>query len=101
METISLQARFTNTSWQWDEIRHRRMPRMKTRIKAGDLRDVRQPLEDGINGCKVIWLVQRSKWDKFVQIRKYLSRHHHRLAVSYPAVNNAVANTQHPCAVPF
>jgi hypothetical protein len=37
--------------------------------------------------------VQRGEWDKFVQIRKYLPRHHDRLSVSDAAVNNAVPNT--------
>jgi hypothetical protein len=54
---------------------------MKACIKASDLRHIRQTLEDGIDSCEVVWLVQRGEWDKFVQIRKYLPRHHHWLPV--------------------
>jgi hypothetical protein len=74
---------------------------MKARIKAADLRHIRETLEGGIDGCEVIWLVQRGQRDKFVQIRKYLPSHYYWLAVSYPAVNNAVPNAQHTCALPL
>jgi hypothetical protein len=101
VKSISPQVRVTNASWQWDEFRHRRMPRVKARIKAGDLRHIRQALEDGIYGGEVIWLVQRGERDKFVQIRKYRPRHHHRLSVSDAAVNNPMSNAQYPRALPL
>ncbi len=77
------------------------MVRMKARIEAANLRHIWQALEDGIDGCEVVWLVQRSQWDEFVQIRKYLARHQHRFAVPHPAMNNAVSNTKHTCATPL
>jgi hypothetical protein len=77
------------------------MAGVKTCVKASNLRHIRQMVEDGMYGGEVIRLVQRREWDKFVQIRKYLPRHHYRLSVSDAAVNNPVPNTQYPRALPL
>ena len=41
MEAISLHARFTDLAWQRYQLRDRRVPAMKARVEAGNLRHVR------------------------------------------------------------
>jgi hypothetical protein len=71
---------------------------MKAGIKAGDLRRIRQTLEAASWPRLYGWC--NGLWDEFVQV-SILPLHHHLLALSYPAVNNAMPNTQHPRAVPL
>jgi hypothetical protein len=77
------------------------MAGMKARIEATNLRHIWDTLEDGIDGCEVVWLMQRSQRDEFVQIGKYLPGQEHRFAVPNPAMNNAVSNAKHTCAAPL
>ena len=101
VEAVSLQARFANLRWKRDEFCDLRMAGMKTRIKTGDLRHARQAFEDGIDGYEVVWLVQRGQRDELVKIGKCLPCQKHRLAVSSPAVNYTMSNTQHARAWPL
>src|SRR4030095_9120150 len=93
VEAVSLQARFANLRWKWDEFCDLRMSGMKTRIKTGDLRHTRQAFEDGIDGYEVVWLVQRGQRDELVKIGKRLPRQQHRLAISCPPLNYTMGNT--------
>jgi hypothetical protein len=99
VEAISLQTRFANIRWQWNELCGLRVPRMKTCIETGDLRHIRQAFEDGVDGCEVVWLMQWCQRDEFVKIGKDLPRQQHWLAVTCPAVNYTMSNTQQTRAV--
>src|SRR5262249_24661437 len=82
MEPISPQAGLADISGQWNQLSCHGATKVKTCIEACDLWDVRQPLEDCFNRCQVVGLMQRGKWNKFIQVRQDLPGYHHWLAIS-------------------
>src|ERR1700758_1451387 len=77
------------------------MTGMKASIKAGDLRYIRLAIEEGLDGCQIMRLVQRSQWNQLLKLCQNLSCQHYRFAVTHPAVHHPVTKTQYLCTCPF
>ena len=46
---------------------------MKAGIEACYLRNIGQSFEDCLDGCQIVWLVQRGKWDELIEFGKNLA----------------------------
>ncbi len=72
-------------------IGKRTMAAMERGIKTGDLRQARLELPQDANRRQVVRLVQRGQWDIALELRQHFAIDQHRLLVSRPPVNDAMA----------
>jgi hypothetical protein len=83
---------------QREHLRDRRIRPVRGGVEAGDLRHVRQALEQRANRRQVVRLVQRCKRHELVQLRDDGSVQSHGRRKVGPAVHHAMADRGHTIA---
>jgi hypothetical protein len=73
-------------------IRKRAVAAVKRRVEAGDLRQIRTPVEKQADRRQIVGLMERRKRDVALQTRQNLRVDRGRLAIFRAAVNDAMAH---------
>jgi hypothetical protein len=101
VEAVPKDIRFTDIAWKRDHFRDRRVTAMKAGVKAGNLRNVRQTIEDCFNRRQIMRLMQWSERNQLIQVLEDLTVHNGRPNKTRSTMHDTMADSEHPrTAVP-
>src|SRR5690242_16624509 len=95
VKSVALNARVADVLGQRNELRNRWLTAMKAGVEARDLRDVGKVLGDGVDGGKVMRLVQRREGNQSAQVLQYFRRDERRSRIARATVDDPMADAQH------
>src|SRR3954454_15572415 len=96
METISLKSRLTEITRKRDNVRNLWVFEMEAGVETSHLWNTGHSVENGFDGCDVVWLMERRQRYQRVKVCHDFCRYNRGLGIVRSPMNDAMANCEHP-----
>src|SRR4051794_34031103 len=96
MEAISLKPRLTEIARKRDNARNLWVSEMEAGVETSHLWNTGHALGNGLNGCDVVWLMERREPYQRVKVCHNFCRYNRGPGIVRSPMNDTMANCEHP-----